>query len=209
MEQPIPNQIEDESIRVLEAQIRELYGRICYTHKTHEKAAEASYKLGAFLKFIQIGLSAAVTVGAFTAIFEKNWAAIVTTIASAILTGVSAYLKNTDPASVAQRHRSTAAELWTVREAYFSLLSDIVAGLITTNDIQQRRDELHERLGAIYKTAPATDSAAYTAAKKGLKRNEELTFSDSEIDAFLPEIIRVSSRNLKRAIDSAHRDQGK
>ncbi|MBV5350137.1 hypothetical protein JZU71_02980, partial [bacterium] len=79
-------------MRVLEAQIRELYGRVCYTHKTHEKMAESRYKRGGTLKFIQIGLSAAVTVGAFTAVFEKSWAAIITTCASAIMTGVAAYL---------------------------------------------------------------------------------------------------------------------
>lgn len=207
MEQTTPAQIDPVAIRIFEAQIRELYGRVCYTHKTHEKAGEASYRRGGLLKVVQIGLSAAVTVGAFTAVFEKNWAAIATTIASAIMTGVAAYLKNTDPASVAQRHRATAAELWTVRETYLSLLTEIVAGLASTENIIQRRDELQERLGAIYKTAPATDGPSYMAAKKGLKRQEELTFSADEIDAFLPDELRLSTRIQREEIDHAHKAQ--
>ncbi|MBF0169221.1 MAG: SLATT domain-containing protein [Alphaproteobacteria bacterium] len=200
MERTIPVQTNPDSIRVLEAQIRELYGRVCYTHKTHEKAAEASYVLGNRLKVFQIVLSAAVTVGAFTAIFEKSVAAIVATVASAIMTAVTAYLKNTDPASVAQRHRATAAEIWAVRESYLSLLTDIIAGIPSVDDITKRREELQERAAAIYKTAPSTDSKAYNAAQKGLKRGEELTFSAKEIDAFLPEELRLSTRNLKDAI---------
>ncbi|WP_416147011.1 hypothetical protein [Pseudomonas syringae] len=38
--------------------------------------------------------------------------------------------------------------------------------------------------------APQTDSKAYSSAQKALKDNEEYTFSDSEIDCFLPATLR-------------------
>jgi uncharacterized protein YciI len=180
------------AVRVLDSQIRELYGRCCYSHKTHEKAAEFQRQLASHIKILQIVLSALVTAGAFTAIFEKSWAAIVTTVASSVMTAAAAYLKNADPASVAQRHRAAAAELWSVRERYLSLLTEIAAGLIAAEEIIRRRDDLQDRIAAIYKNAPPTDGHAYGEAKKGLRKREELTFSQSEIDSLLPEQLRTS-----------------
>ncbi|WP_414859209.1 hypothetical protein [Pseudomonas aeruginosa] len=48
------------------------------------------------------------------------------------------------------------------------------------------RDELQSRLTNIYATAPRTNSKAYGIASDGLKVQEEMTFSDEEIDKFLP-----------------------
>jgi len=43
----------------------------------------------------------------------------------------------------------------------------------------------------IYKFAPITSTKAYSKAQKALKINEELTFSDKEIDQFLPEELKL------------------
>ena len=57
-------------------------------------------------------------------------------------------------------------------------------------DVITKRDELQKKLGNIYKGCPRTNSKAYEAAQKALKENEELTFSDEEIDKLLPTRIR-------------------
>jgi hypothetical protein len=38
----------------------------------------------------------------------------------------------------------------------------------------------------VYSGAPSTNYKAYTQAQKALKELEDMTFSDDEIDAFLP-----------------------
>ncbi|WP_257670832.1 hypothetical protein [Parapedobacter tibetensis] len=56
--------------------------------------------------------------------------------------------------------------------------------------LQQRRDELNEQLVNTYRGAPKTINKAYQIASKALQQNEEFTFSDIEIDKFLPENLR-------------------
>ncbi len=45
-------------------------------------------------------------------------------------------------------------------------------------------------LSKTYKGSPRTYSKAYSVAQKALQINEELTFSDEEIDNFLPTPLR-------------------
>ena len=54
----------------------------------------------------------------------------------------------------------------------------------------QQRDEINAELEAIYKAAPRTDSKAYAAAQDALKNQEELYFSDRELDHLLPKELR-------------------
>ncbi|MFW8068491.1 hypothetical protein ACOIER_28860, partial [Klebsiella pneumoniae] len=43
-----------------------------------------------------------------------------------------------------------------------------------------------------YAGSPSTNYKAYIAAQKALKELEDMTFSDSEIDAFLPKELKRS-----------------
>ena len=61
--------------------------------------------------------------------------------------------------------------------------------------LRQRRDELQSALHKIYHGAPHTDSKAYGKAQKALQNNEELTFSQEEIDEMLPESLRRGIRS--------------
>jgi len=73
-----------------------------------------------------------------------------------------------------------------VREAYLSLLTDIRDQNFSLIDLRARRDELQNQLHAIYKAAPHTNGKAYSEAQNALQNREDLTFTDAEIDAFLP-----------------------
>ena len=57
-------------------------------------------------------------------------------------------------------------------------------------DIQEERDILMEELRSVYSGAPGTNSQAYRKAQKALQQYEEMTFSDEEINAFLPKEMR-------------------
>jgi conflict system pore-forming effector with SLATT domain len=60
-------------------------------------------------------------------------------------------------------------------------------------DIRRLRDDLQAQLHKIYRSAPNTDGRAYGQEQNALKRNEDLTFSDAEIDAFLPGPLKRTS----------------
>jgi len=45
-------------------------------------------------------------------------------------------------------------------------------------------------LHVVYSGAPSTTFAAYTKAQEALQQQEDMTFSDAEIDAFLPKELK-------------------
>lgn len=180
---------------VLEGQIRECFGRVVYTHKAHEKMADQCAKKLRVYKLLQIGISAFTACGAATIIFSNDARLkIATAICSFASVWVSGYMKNMDPGGTAQKHRDAAAMLWPIRESYLSLLTDLRSGAVGYGDAVKRRDDLQESLASVYKGIPQTNSRSYSEAQKALKRDEELTFSQAEIDAFLPESLRNGPR---------------
>lgn len=186
--------ISHNNISALEAQMREAYGRVAYSTKTHEKCADLCVAQFRRIKFWQIFLSALTTGGLVTAIVgnpEVNRIAmILSTVLSTVLLIINAYMKENDLGQQAEIHKKIASELWDVRESYLSILTDINDGKIDSETSRARRDHLQERLAAIYAKAPRTLPKAYKNASVGLKKREELTFSDDEIDTLLPGPLR-------------------
>lgn len=179
----------------LEAQIRECFGRVIYTHKTHSKMADRADSNQKWLKLAQIALSSLTASGTVTVIFTNQIALkLITALVSFGTVALTAYMKGFDPGAIAQKHRDIAADIWPIRESYLSLLTDIISRDTDVSTIRERREELQTALAAIYKGAPPTDGKAYGEAQTALKKNEEYTFSDAEIDAFLPEHLRKIGR---------------
>lgn len=183
---------------ILEGQLRECYGRIVYSHKTHEKCADILFERHKQIKFWQIVLSALVTGGLVTALFDfsslteyKRCGTFLVLVLSTILLVLNSYTKDYDLGEIAQKHRQAGAELWIIREKYLSLLTDLRIGIVSLDVICSCRDQLVDNLHAVYSGAPSTNYKAYVEAQKALKELEDMTFSDNEIDAFLP-------RELKR-----------
>ena len=68
--------------------------------------------------------------------------------------------------------------------------------LLSVDEICLQRDKLLDDLHRVYSGAPSTNSKAYKEAQNALKNMEEMTFSDEEIDKFLPkELKRKSSED--------------
>jgi hypothetical protein len=144
------------------------------------------------LKWGQIVLSALTAAGAVGIIFDRSSAFFTygTALLSVGMLILNSYAKDLNPGAETQKHREAAADIWNVRESYQSLLTDIRDPAVPVAKLRTRRDELQAALHKIYKAAPRTDDVAYGKAQTALKENEELTFSDAEIDAFLPAPLR-------------------
>ena len=183
--------LEVDPCALLEAQVRECFGRVVYSHKTHEKDGDLCAGTLRNIKLIQIVLGAFTASGAIAVVFSDQISLKVVTALVALLTlGVTGYMKGFDPGATAQKHRDTAADLWAIREAYLSLLTDIAARTLGAEAVMGKRDDLQAALAAIYKSAPHTTPKAYGLAQKALQRDEEYTFNDGEIDKFLPRELR-------------------
>jgi hypothetical protein len=155
-----------------------------------------------WLKILQIGLSSLTASGAIGIVFTDQFALKLTTAGLSLATvGLTAYMKGFDPGAVAQKHRDTASDIWPIRESYLSLLTDLIGGDQSISSIRERRDALQTSLAAIYKGAPHTDGKAYGDAQTALKTNEEYTFSDQEIDVFLPKALRKTEGKIRETAD--------
>lgn len=179
----------------LEDQIRECFGRVAYSHKTHEKQADILEQRNSRIKWSQIILSALISTGLITTVLgDYKLPQFLAAICSFALLALNTYTKNNDPGKLIQKHIDAAAALWKIRESYLSLLTDMRAGIINDNEVISQRDQLQQDLYEIYKFSPRTTSHAYKKASEGLKNREELTFTDKEIDDFLPQKLRKNNK---------------
>ncbi|WHT40388.1 SLATT domain-containing protein [Myroides sp. mNGS23_01] len=184
----------DEQKNLLESQIREIYGRVIYTHKTHEKCADVLKGRNDFLKAIEITFSALTTTSILVIIFNNEVIfQFVAALFSTVLLCITLYSKDYNLLAIAEKHKQAALDILEIREKLFSLLVDIRIGNEEIGSLQQRRDALNEQLVNTYRGAPKTITKAYQIASKALQKNEEFTFSDEEIDKFLPESLRKQS----------------
>jgi hypothetical protein len=182
---------QSSNLEILEAQIRELFGRVVWTHKTQEKCADILNSRSHLIKVAQIVLSALTTSGILITVLGKSEnVGIGSALISTALLILTTYTKNYNLGQISQKHADAAIQIWNMREKYLSLITDIKAGAISEEEVRKQRDTLQKELYGIYKGAERTINKAYTEASKALKQNEEMTFSDEEIDSFLPQKLR-------------------
>ena len=160
-----------QSRSVLEGQLRECYGRVVYSHKTHEKCADILLSRFARMKIWQIILSAVTTAGFVGAVFGAgNIGALLGIIVSTALLALNSSTKNYDLGELAQKHKQSANDLWIIREKYLSLLVDLAMREKPLETLQEHRDELAEQLHAVYSGAPSTTLPAYKKARRSVEK---------------------------------------
>lgn len=169
---------------------RELYGRAVYSHKTHEVERELWADVVFRMNVGNICLAAATTVAAvIAASLKPTWAMILTAVLAAASICFIIWQASFDPAGKEAQHRIAAKELLWIREQFFLLIAHCSASNPNVPDLQRSLDMLTLQITAAYKFTPSTSPKAYKIAGDRLKRGE-FTFSDDEIDAFLPVALR-------------------
>ena len=182
----------------LEAQLREVYGRIVYTHKTHEKMADLITSRHNTTQWIQTILSGLTTTSLLVVIFgSSRTGAVIAVLLSTLLFMVNLYLQNSDLGRRAERHTEVAAVLWGIRESYLTLITDLLTPAPNIDYIKSERDRLQGISERVFRNAPRTNAKAYGLARNALKNNEELTFGEDELDLLLPEELRKGKRRRK------------
>lgn len=184
----------DESRALVLGQVREIYGRMAYTHKTHEVQAdmfEAKSRRHRVVKFALVAAGSGTFLASLVGTFlDPKWASLTTSFIALVVAGASLADRTFRYGEEMQQHRDTAARLWGIRESYLSLIVDLKALTISVDEAVKRRDALQEAAGAILRDAPRTGPKAYPVAQDRLKNREDLTFTATEIDLLLPEKLR-------------------
>src|SRR4051812_21655774 len=114
-----------ESEILLESQIRELYGRVVYTHKTHEKCADVLKERSDRLKLVEIFLSAAATTTILVVVFgDGQIFQFIAALCSTCLLALTPYSKDFNLLAIAEKHKHAALDILEIRENLLSLLVD-------------------------------------------------------------------------------------
>lgn len=180
----------DNKYQVLLEEIRQNYASVVWTHKIQEKQADIYAKRYRILETINILMAAATSCGIITTIFVDN---IIAKVIAAILSfgtlAITAYFKSFDIKSMEQQHRTAANSFIAIRNRLFHVIArhhmndEIEA-------IKKEYDGIMKDLNRLYVEAPSTTNAAVKLADQALKTKEEYTFTQEEVDRFLPPALR-------------------
>lgn len=191
---------------MLRSVVREEFGRVAYSGKTHFKVIDRVNRWRVWLKVANAVLLT-VTAGGTVDVLVRDQTAskILTLLLSAAALGLAIYSLSMNYDGVVDQHRVAARALWLLREQYVHLIGDLKSGVISVADGRARRDWLTTETARIYELAPETDAKAYRAAQQALKVDEELTFSDDELDVLLPTALREAPRRAGSASSPGNR----
>jgi len=174
--------------------IRQIYGGVVWTHKTHEKDREIYSRNEWIAKWINVVLITSTTVSLVVSIFvEENIAIFLSTLLGAVSTAFAVYRLSFSPEKDAQLHREAAKALLSERDRLVFLIEKVNSSNADLDQIRKELERIRNKVGNIYHIAPDTSSKAYQKATQALNSDEELTFSIKEIDNLLPQELRIDS----------------
>jgi hypothetical protein len=171
--------------------IRDEFGRVAYTQKTHQKMVDRLNRRLLWEKRLNAALIAATAGNTVGVVVTNSRAAELWSLgfaAAALLLTVYGLSRNRE--WLVEQHRHAAHTLWPLRERYVHLVGDLLAGALTESQGRAERAALTAAVAHVYASAPHTDDESYAAAQRALKHREELTFSAQEVDVMLPTALR-------------------
>ena len=180
------------------AVVRQTFAQTVFTHKVQEVAAERKVRRSKIYKLVHISLVSAVLV-----LLAIQAARLDTPIFALIGIGIAVaeivfmiIQLSFDPERQAASHKSSAMKYMALRDKYILLIADIMDDKVPPHEIKVRRDSLQQEYQHICDLAPQTGGREYTEAQKrlnerGAVESEQFTWSDEEIDRFLPKELRL------------------
>lgn len=115
-----------------------------------------------------------------------------------ILTATSlmfSFFQKEDLSEIKIQHRITAEAYKELRDGYLLLIEEVLSDISNENELRDKSKDFQMQYSYIGKSAPTTTYEDYESAQKGLglsiNSDEEYTWSDTEINRFLPEKLRI------------------
>lgn len=193
----------DAGLELIEAQIRECFAKVAWTFTTFQEEINGMFVANKWIfasKTILSALAAGasiVTIKLPTLIdcskaggdLAMDIASVTLLICTVAVVALELIFKESGFSDKIAQYTAVTSKLWSVREDYISLLTDIRLPNAKVDIIQKRRDTLQEKLAIIYKDVPRTSNKAYEAATKKL-HGEASTLHEDEIDHLLPYALR-------------------
>jgi hypothetical protein len=167
--------------------LRLAFGQVVYHHKSHARAASSLARWSRWFRAAETVLMMGVVVSALGAAFGGSHAYAVVSAILASLALLALLIHVTfDFESTARAHHVCTTRLWSIREQYRALLSDLNDHAIEPEAARVRRNKLMEEVAAIHDSAPALTRRIFMLPPNSVGGAEELALADEEIDRFLP-----------------------
>lgn len=180
-----------ENYKMLENVVRDSYSSVVWSHKIQEKQSDIYAEKFKMLETVNIGAASLTSVGIIAMIFtDPLWIKLVSALVSFVTVFITAYYKSFDLQKLVSSHKSTANKLIAIRDQYKVLLTEIKLQSDSVEKLLTKYKELVKKTDAIYLEAPTTTDKAVNRAREALKIKKDNSFTDDEIDSFLPVSLR-------------------
>jgi len=183
--------------------VRQSFANTVFTHKVHEVASEFQGKKAFAVKIVNLVFIGLIFIFLILqALYMAN--PIFSYIGIGLTVGDTIFLIvqlsfNFDEKAV--QHKNFALKYMGLRDKYRELITDIMNGDISRNEIRSRRNGLQTEYQVISDLAPQTGRSEYNETqkrlnKRGIVQGEDFTWSDEEIDMFLPQELILKKKYL-------------
>lgn len=173
--------------------VRETFGRVAYSHKTHEKEAEDAVRLSRSLRAGNVVVTGVTVVGTILSPLLASAVAAWVAAGAAIVGLVFVLIQlSYDPAESIAGHRAAAKAYLSIRNRLAQLIADVMDRPDNRLEHERRRDDLAAALDQVESLAPQTSAKGYQRARRALIEGGELSFAPEELDHLLPEALRVT-----------------
>ncbi len=181
-----------EQYQIILDTVRQQYASVVWTHKIQEKQADIYAKKYRWLETVNIITATLTSCGIISCFFRTESMAlkIITAVLSFITIFVAAYNKSFDLKTLSGNNKTTANELIVIRNEMLQIISDLHMMKKQPETINDEFIKLMKRLNKLYVEAPSTTEVAVNKATKALKEKHEYSYTDEEINRFLPPMLR-------------------
>src|SRR3989338_4728182 len=180
--------------------VRQSFANTVFTHKVQEIAAENAGALALKVKIANIGIVALALIMLLLQVANPS-NLVFSYLGSGIAAGEIIFLivqLTFNFEQIALAHKNSALKYMQLRDKYRGLIVDIMNEKILQDAIIDRRNSLQAEYQVISDLAPQTGTKEYAEAQKrlhtaGVSGGEQYTWSDIEIDQFLPQNLHLVS----------------
>lgn len=172
--------------------VRQNFASVVWTHKIQEKQADIYSERYKFLETINVIAAALTSCGVISLATDQNCMLVKfgTCIISFATLAITAYFKSFDLRSLEKQHKDAANNFIVIRNDLLEVIADIHMQDESVQDINEKYQKIMKHLNFLYITAPGTSSRAVERASNALGKDKEYSYTDEEIDRFLPPALR-------------------
>lgn len=180
----------------METSVKRSYASVVWSHKIQEKQCDIYTRQYKLLETLNIIAASATSVGILSLIFTNQfWIKIISAILSFVTIFVSAYFKSFDLHQMTLSNKDTANKLLCIRDQLYLIILKIHMGCDSVNNLLIQYEDVLKELDKIYQSSPNTTNKAVKLARKALNVDKDNSFSEDEINAFLPDELRMEEKH--------------